>query len=302
LRVLHDVLKDVDVEATAAVHHVISAHPPSIDVGVTRLLGRDGVIASLDPCREALPGEFYERWDSDYEAIPMDDLIAVGAIEQACVSIWRKLGQGIELAAEHSASEAYRALRRWSSNYLLHLGALVEGRSAWAVELDKFANLLDLVHRPPALRSLEEKRSIRELDRGLEELLDAVSGQEAAGTVYLSETVRLAGGWVRDKLKPRTVSTEDSGSVSLAIEFEGGERAILGAPMYLWLTRRAAGRLDARCFPQELLGGATDARVRAAAKGKYAFENDDVEMVIDTGSGEVFRLARFGGEVDICHD
>lgn len=302
LRVLHDVLKDVDVEATAAVHHVISAHPPSIDVGVTRLLGRDGVIASLDPCREALPGEFYERWDSDYEAIPMDDLMAFGAIEQACVSIWGKLAQGIELAAEHSASEAYRALRRWSSNYLLHLGALVEGRSTWAVELDKFANLLDLVHRPPALRSLEEKRSIRELDKGIEELLDAVSGQEAAGTVYLSETVRLAGGWVREKLKPRTVSTEESGSVSLAIEFEGGERAILGAPMYLWLTRRAAGRLDARCFPQELLGGATDARVRAAAKGKYAFENDDVDMVIDTGGGEVFKFSRFGGEVDICHD
>ena len=69
--------------------------------------------------------------------------------------------------------------------------------------------------------------------------------------------------------------------------------------MHLWLTRRGAGKLDLRCFPKELLAGATDARVRAAAKGKYAFENNDVEMVIDTGRGEVFRVSRLDGEVDV---
>ena len=50
-----------------------------------------------------------------------------------------------------------------------------------------------------------------------------------------------------------------------------------------------------------MLSGATDARVRAASKGKYAFENNDVELVVDTGKGEVFRLARFDGEVDVSH-
>jgi hypothetical protein len=149
---------------------------------------------------------------------------------------------------------------------------------------------------------LEEKRKIRDLNRDLEELLDAVVGKNAAGTIQLSDTVALAGEWVKAKLKPKTVASEESGSVSLAMEFEGGERAVLGALMYLWLSRCAAGKLDTRCFPQELLGGATDARVRAAAKGKYAFEDNDVEMVIDTGSGEVFRLARFDGDVDVHHE
>jgi len=72
--------------------------------------------------------------------------------------------------------------------------------------------------------------------------------------------------------------------------------------MYLWLTRRIEGKLDARCFPQELLAGVADARVRAAARGKYAFESNDVELVIDTGTGERFRLARFDGDVDVAHE
>ena len=69
--------------------------------------------------------------------------------------------------------------------------------------------------------------------------------------------------------------------------------------MYLWLKRRAAGKLDLRCFPQELLAGASDARVRAAAKGKYAFQDNEIEMVINTGSGEAFNIARLDGEVDV---
>lgn len=299
LRMLHSIIGAEDTEAKVALHHVVSARPPSTDVGVTRLLGRNGVIASLDPCRETLPMEFYERWDSDFEALHQSSQFTFGPIEQACILIWQKLEQGLEFAAEHSANEGHWALRRWASNYLLHLGALVEGRSAWAIELDNFAELLGLVSLPPARRTMDEKRRVRDLDKGIEELLDAVAGKKAEGTVQLSDTVTLAGGWVRDKLRPRTVASEKSGSVSLAIEFEGGERAILAAPMYLWLTRRAAGRLDLRCFPQDLLVGATDARVRAAAKGKYAFQNDDVEMIIDTGGDEVFKIARLDGDVDV---
>lgn len=297
-KVLHESIKDEDIEAKTAMHHLVSAQLPSTDVGVTRLLGRDGVIASLDPCREALPLEFYERWDSDFEAICKNNSLALSPIEQACILIWKRLEEGVEFAAEHSV-EVYWALRRWSSNYLLHLGALVEGRSAGEVELDNFAELLGLVSRPLGLRTLEEKRKVRDLDKGLEELLDAVACKKVTGTVQLSDTVTLAGRWVSDNLKPRTISSDASGSVSLAIKFEGGERAVLSAHMYLWLTRRAAGKIDPRCFPQELLVGATDARVRAAAKGKYAFQNNDVEMIIDPGNGEVFKVTRFDGEVDL---
>jgi hypothetical protein len=130
------------------------------------------------------------------------------------------------------------------------------------------------------------------------------TGDQASSSVPLSDSVTLAGQWVREKLRPKTVGSEASGSVSLAIQFEGGERAVFAALMYLWLTRRVEGKLDARCFPQELLAGVKDARVRAAGKGKYAFENNDVELAINTNpdSAEFLRLTRFDGEVDVSHE
>jgi hypothetical protein len=50
------------------------------------------------------------------------------------------------------------------------------------------------------------------------------------------------------------------------------------------------------------LAGAVDARIRAAAKGKYAFEDNDVELVIASGRDEVFRLVRLDGDVDVRHE
>ena len=302
LRWLFDTMDSANEESRAAMNRVVKPQPPSTDVGVTRLLGASGIMASLDPCREALPADFYGRWDADFEAIPDEEGSLFAPIEQACVTIWKELEECLELASEHSVPEAHWALRRWSSNFLLHFGSLIEGRSAWSKELDAFAELLTLVATTSENRTLEQKRSIRQLDAQLESLLNTVVGRQAESIVQLSEAVTLSGQWVRDKLKPKTVASEESGSVSLAVEFEGSERAVFGAPMYLWLTRRAEGKLDARCFPQELLSGAMDARVRAASKGKYAFEDNDVELVVDTGKGEVFRLERIDGEVDVSHE
>lgn len=301
LRWLFDAMGETSNANRAAMERVVESQPPSTDVGVTRLLGASGIMARLDPCRDALPADFYGRWDTDFEATPDSGGLLFTPIERACVTIWKELEECLELASEYSVSEAHWALRRWSSNFLLHFGALLEGRSAWTKELDAFAELLTLMATSPESRTLDQRRSIRQLDDQIESLLNAIAGRQAENTVQLSEAVTLSGRWVRDNLKPRTVASEESGSVSLAVEFEGGERAVFAAPMYLWLTRRATGELDSRCFPQELLSGATDARVRAASKGKYAFENNDIELVVDTSKGEVFRLVRFDGEVDVSH-
>lgn len=297
---LLNTIGSVSTQASKAIEHVINGQSPSTDVGVIRLLSKEGIMASLDPWREAAPTEFYDRWDSDYDAITAGSIPCLTEIELTCISIWKELEESLELVADHSTSESYWAVRRWSSNFMLHLGALVEGYSAWAEELDKFATLLALISKPNSQRTSEDKRAIRLLNIQIENLLNAITEDQTTSTIKLSECVMLTGQWVRDKLKPKTVGSETSGSLSLAIEFEGGERAVFGAPIYLWLTRRASGRLDARCFPQELLAGIKDARVRAAAKGDYAFQDNDVELVIHTGNnGELFRLARFDGEVDV---
>lgn len=67
---------------------------------------------------------------------------------------------------------------------------MAEGCSAWAKELDGFSALLGLVAKPE--RSIEDKRTIRQLDERLEGLLNVVSGDQVGSTVPLSDTVTLA--------------------------------------------------------------------------------------------------------------
>ncbi len=298
LRHLLDSMNGNNSTSCAAMKCVVQkANPPSTDVGVTRLLGPRGIIPSLDPCREALPADFYECWDYSSEIASKVGQKLFTQIEKDCVLIWKELEEELELASDHLASGAYWALRRWSSNFLLHYGALFESRSAWAKELDDFTELLEIVAKAPGKRSPQEKQRLGKLDNQMEKILNTITENKGESVVKLSDAVTLSGEWVQDELKPKIVSSEESGSISLSIKFTGGERAVFAAPMYLWLTRRAEGKLDARCFPQELLLGAMDARVRAASKGNYAFEDDGVKLEIKTDKGEVFKLERFGGDV-----
>jgi hypothetical protein len=290
-----------------ALEHVINGPSPSTDVGVTRLLGENKTIANLDPWSDDLDSTFYDNWDSDYDNIPADTGPFVTGIEVRCIAAWKELEEKLEQSIDYSVSDIHWALRRWSSNFLLHLGALKEGLSAWSREIDDFATLLTLMDKREGERTLDEKRKIREIESRIENLLNTSTTIRGTKAVKLSDNVTLSGQWVVEKLKPEATSTESSGSVSLGIQFKvggsrGKEKAMLAALMYLWLSRRESGHLDERCFPQELLVGITDARVRAASRGEYAFENDDVELLVNTPNAGMFTLARFDGEVDVSHE
>ena len=284
----------------APLRHVVKSPAPSTDVGANRLLGRHGVMTQLDACREALPLEFYDRWDADVMT-SMQENPLVSQIEHSCVEVWQGLEEALESVASHEAADAHWALGRWSSNYLVHLGALIEGLTSFSAELDEFGELLHLVRVPAESRSLGDKRRIRTLNTRLGSLFFAVSGDGPTDpqSVRLSDVLVLEGQWVADKLRPQIGAADDSGSASLTIRFQGSETATLTAPMFVWLTRRAAGRLDGRCFPPDLLAGASDARVRAAAKSEYAFQPNDVELVVTTEQGIRYHLTRIDSEVDV---
>jgi hypothetical protein len=113
-----------------------------------------------------------------------------------------------------------------------------------------------------------------------DELLNPISTEDGQPTIQLSESVVLAGNWVRDHLKPKAVPAEASGSACLTIQFDKKEQSTLGAPMFLWLSRRAKKNLDPSCFPLDLLSGITDARVRAASRGQYAFYDGEITLQI----------------------
>jgi len=291
-------------ETITAINHVIDPNHPSIDVGIPRLLGEGKIIADLDPCKEALSSDFYDAWDSDFDAVLKNENPHITELERTCLIIWKDLEENLEMAANHSVPESHWALRRWSSNFLLHLGALLNGHSAWKDELDTFTKLLSQVAKPVEKRSPAEIAAINNLDKQLNDLLNSSTTNQGSSAVQLSDAVTLEGEWVHYHLKPTTASSKASGSVSLTIEFSGKsgkERAVFKAPMYLWLTRLVKGKLDPRCFPQELLVGVRDARIRAAAKGQYAFENKDIELVVKT-ENEKFRLERIEGLVVVKHE
>jgi len=302
LSLLNKLAKNSNHDASQHLEHVMNSSPPSTDVGVRRLTGSQGFLAEIDPWCECLPQDFLDEWDGNLAVMATREHPLFTEIEKQCTQTWSQLEELIESTPSHEAPRCYWALRRWSSNFLLHFGGLLEGRTCWGKELDEFIKVLETIVRDPAQRTTEEKRRIRELDRQLEALL-AAGGTERSDqdTVPLSESVTLSGRWVADNLRPRIDAGRKSGSLSIAVIFQGGEKAALGARAFLWLSKHLHGKLDTRCFPRELLTGVVDARIRASAKGRnaYAFADDDVELVISAGKDSTFTLSRFDGDVHV---
>ncbi len=301
---LAKVMDGRDKRIQEAVKHVLQPSPPSTDTGVTRLLGATGCIVELDPCRETLPVEFYEQWDTSCISSMKDDERALFTpLEKDCISVWEAMEGALELVTD-ALPEAHWALRRWSSNFLLHFGALCNGRSAWSEGLDKFTQLFEILNTPGQGLDRDSKRQIKNLNREIKKYLDVGLGHGEKDMVQLSENVILTGEWVSENFKPKAARSSESGSLALEIKFtsEGVLKpAVFPAEMYLWLARLAKEKLEERCFPRELLSGILDARIRVVSEGKYAFQNDDIKLIVKTGKddGEVFEIERFEGEVEI---
>ncbi len=292
---LRTLLDSIDKEKyRKPIEHILTDALPSTEVGVSRLFGKGGVMAVIDPCRDSLPKNFYDKWDTDIDAVAMNS-DSLTRLEKECISIWKALEDSLEAITDYSVSRAHWALKRWSSNFLLHMGALLDAQSAFAAELDVFTELLGLFAISTDKRSLEQKTEIYTLCKKVEKLLNNISEESNEPTIRLSEAVTLSGNWVSDKLKPKISNSSTSGSnMNLTVDFIENETATFAAPVFIWLTH-AAKNLDIRCFPKGMLNGIIDARVRAASKGKYAFENE-VKLVISSEKGEAFNLVRLSKE------
>lgn len=300
LSLLNALAKDSNHDASEHLEHVLNSPPPSTDVGVGRLAGPQGVLVEIDPWCEYLPQDFLDEWDGELDVMVECEHPLFTEIEKRCIQTWSQLEKLIESTPSHEAPECYWVLRRWSSNFLMHFGGLLEGHTCWGKELDEFIKVLETIAKNPTDRTTGEKRRIRELDTQLEALLAAGGpGRSDRDAVPLSDAVTLSGRWVADSLRPRIDASTKSRSLSISVKFQGGEKAALGARAFLWLSKHLHGKLDTRCFPPELLTGVVDARIRAAAKGPaaYAFADDYVELVISDGKDGEFRLSRFDGDV-----
>lgn len=305
LSLLQELAKRYDPDASKSLENVLkpSVGAPSTDVGVRRLTQPQGLLAELDPWHDCLTQRFLAEWDDNFHVTAKCTHPLFTEIEKRCIQTWIKLEELIESTPSHKAPLCYWALRRWSSNFLLHFGGLLEGLTCWGNELDEFIKVIETIVKDPSQRTIPEKSQLRDLNNQLDALLAAGKNEYpgAVAGIPLSENVMLSGRWVSENIRPLIDTSRRPASLSITVKFKGNEKAVLGARAFLWLSKHLNGKLDPRCFPRELLTGVVDARIRASAKGKnaYAFANDDVELQIHVGNGGKFKLSRLDGDVHV---
>jgi len=306
LRLLHSKMDAADRAVAAPLTALLDDVPPSADVGVTRLFGHGGVFTKLDAINGPVPSGFSDRWDGSYERMLAQPSPMVAGIDRACIEAWQAYETFAENLPSHAAEAIHWSVRRWSSQYTLHLGVVAEGVELNGEEIDEFTELLELLWKERINRTMPEKIRLADLEKQISTLLNrgAVS-DEGTGPVGISvsENVAVLGSWIDAALKPGVVASGASGSLTIGVTFgppsaQTRGQTTLAAPMYLWLRQRAKGTMDARCIPADLLSDAMDAKSRAVGKSRYAFEPNDVSLRI-AGSDGVFKIERYDGETTV---
>ena len=300
LRLLRDELTEARDPSARHLTTLLDDAAPSSDVGVLRLLGKGGVFSRLDAINGPLPGTFSDDWDGNYERIGKLPPPLATDLDRACLAAWSAFEAFAENMPSHAAEGIHWAIRRWSSQFTLHLGALAEGLALDGAEIDDFSDLLELLWKDKASRTIEERARLNELTQQVARLLNRGESPDGNGTtVSVAENAAVSGQWIETEMRPNIVASGASGSLTVAVAFGSAPgQTTLAAPMYLWLRQRARGTMDARCIPADLLSDAMDAKSRAVGKSRYAFEPNNVSLRV-TGTDAIFEISRYDGDVDI---
>ena len=300
LRLLRDKLAEAKDPSARHLTTLLDDAAPSSDVGVLRLLGKAGVFSRLDAINGPLPGTFSDDWDGNYERIGKLPSPLATDLDRECLAAWSAFEAFAENMPSHAAEGIHWSIRRWSSQFTLHLGALADGLALDGAEIDDFSDLLELLWKDKASRTIEERARLNELTQQVARLLNRGEMPEANGTtVSVAENAAVSGQWIETEMRPNIVASGASGSLTVAVAFGNAPgQTTLAAPMYLWLRQRARGTMDARCIPADLLSDAMDAKSRAVGKSRYAFEPNNVSLRV-TGAEATFKISRFDGDVAI---
>lgn len=300
IRVLRDRLVAAGDPAARHLTALLEDPAPSTDVGVTRLLGKAGVFSRLDVINGPLSGKFSDDWDGSYERIGSLKSPLAAGIDRACLSAWSHFETFAENLPSHAAEAIHWSVRRWSSQFTLHLGSLIGGLALDGAEIDDFTELLELLWKDRASRSIDERIRLSDLEQQIARLLNRGEDQGADGkATSISENVAVSGLWVETEMLPKVLASGASGSLTIAVRFGNSPgQTTLAAPMYLWLRQRARGTMDARCIPADLLSDAMDAKSRAMGKSGYSFEPNNISLRIECAEAP-YRVRRFDGQVDI---
>ena len=252
------------------------------DVGIIRLLGRDGVLSQLDPVREGQRKVLEQRWDASPDQLLKIGQPLVSGLEQECFEIWKDLEMGLESYGDRTVG-AYRSLRRWITSVTFRLGFFSEGHLLFEKELTDLERTIESTDGDDSPRR----------DLQLADISDQLKNMLSISDygIEIGPFVNITGNWVTKEMEVQvTGNASRSGGLEANV---GGNSLDLSAQVYAWLDRKAKTGLSKETFPDEVLQVAEDIRRRAATSSSYAFSEGDVRLQISLpGHGQKTELRR----------
>jgi hypothetical protein len=257
----------------------------STDVGIQRLLKKDGEFSLLDINNGPMKTEFIEKWSIGSHLKEGGARPLMTDLEFRLIDIFSDLSKSIEDSASLSAKN-YFWLSRWYSSFFFRLGSLVENYYTLGSEISRLAEILNITDTEQFVRK------IGQIENQLNELL---LGQDTG--VKVSEFGRLKGRWI-DKLSPNIEKNDGSG-LGIPIKFgEEDESETLNALAFVWLLRKVESNMSIKSFPIHHLETLQDALIRAASVSHYS-TSKDVELEIILPGKKSSTLSRSRGYISV---
>lgn len=293
IRQLLDETPTLPDRVRSAVHNVITKDIDdfvSTDVGVQRLLSREGIFAKLDVNNSSMPSSFLGKWSIGSNAVQSLPEGLFSDLEREIIDIFSKLSACIESSSVLS-SKHYFWLSRWYTSFFFRIGSLAEKQFSLGIEISRIAEILNVMQddfSDPALL-----KRIAKIEKTLNDLLLG----DGAG-VRVSEHGRLKGKWVTERLRPRIGIKDSLNSLGVPVQFGLKEEELLNAEAFAWLLRKVDTNMSMNSFPMQHLDSFQDALVRAAALSDYSVAEDDIELEIELPGKKTISLIRFRGSVN----
>lgn len=278
-------------EAQQAIQAVASGEHLSVDVGVTRLLGPDGILRRLDPSLDPRNAVLLDEFTASVTTNSPDAPRGIGELERRCIHYWDTAFDAIEAAADPvSGLGLYFWIRRWQTTRLAWIAAVSEGATAHQTELDNYITFLSSSGGGSELLA-----KLKRLEEVLEQLL-APRGRGSSGVeVELAASMWLSGRWAEAELRPQLEHGRDKASNALFVKMSKNHPFLLTAESFVWLSLRHDLGLSDLSFNPDLLESLRRAQAQAAAASRYSLQDDDVRITVLGENGTRYELERTRG-------
>ena len=291
------------LSGTSPVRHALAAVTQSVelstDVGVQRLLGRDGAIPALDPSIEPRHAveldEFVATATSGQSADESGDKassLGMRAIEAHCLRAWEEIFDAIAATGDPvTGQDLYFWARRWQTTCLAWIAAVTRGLTALQPELDDY-----LMFLKTSGELAERLATMKKLEQVLEKLL---APRELNGDsdvhVKLATSLWLTGRWAELELRPHLQHDGARDSNALFVKMSEFYPFVVTAETFTWLSRKHELNLSDLSFNPDVLESLRRTQAQAAASSDYSVQDDNVAIVIVDEKGVEHRVERTRG-------